>query len=325
VAQALIQRAEAGDLFGANRRRVFGIAYRITGSTEDAEDVVQEVFARLLERPPEKDGPALSVWLLRVATNLGIDALRRRRRRVYPGPWIPAAIEAPDEDWLDACASPDPDPEARYGLLESITFAYLLALEALGPRPRAALLLRDVLGYSASEVADILETSEGNVRVLHLRARRAMESYDRSACRPTPELRARHRDALERFLACLFAQDERGLASLLSESVRAVTDAGGEYTALSAPLAGAARVARFYVRAALHRREGGPRSEIRLVNGLPAVAVSLSRPVRRQAPRSLIFLDLEDDGAIRTVHTLLASRKLEAVRFDPEPPSGSAA
>jgi RNA polymerase sigma-70 factor (ECF subfamily) len=324
VSEPLAQRAarEPAALFAAQRRRVWGVAYRLTGSTEDAEDIVQETFARLLERPPAREGPALGGWLLRVATHLAIDALRRRRRRAYPGPWLPAAAEASDPDWLDCYASPTPDPEARYGLLESATFAYLLALEALGPRQRAALLLRDVLGYSASESATILDTSEGNVRVLHLRARRAMASYDADACRPTPQLRARHREALERFLGCLRSSDQGSLESLLAESVRTVTDAGGEYTALAAPLAGRSRVARFYVRAALHRREGGPAVETRLVNGLPAALLTLARPVRRQAPRSLVFLQLRGDGAIQAIHTLLAPRKLAAVRFAPDVPVG---
>jgi RNA polymerase sigma-70 factor (ECF subfamily) len=322
VTEPVTQAAAAGpaDLFSAHRRRVWGVAYRLTGSAADADDIAQETFARLLERPPARDGPALGGWLLRVATHLGIDALRRRRRSAYPGPWLPAAAEASDADWLDSYASPTPDPEARYGLLESVTFAYLLALEALGPRQRAALLLRDVLGYSASESAAILGTSEGNVRVLHLRARRAMGSYDGDACRPTPELRARHREALERFLACLGSQDEASLASLLCESVRTVTDAGGEYTALAAPMVGRARVARFYLRAALHRRAGGPSVETRLVNGLPAALLCLARPVRRQAPRSLLFLQLRDDGAIQAIHTLLAPRKLAAVRFPAQEP-----
>ena len=93
--------------------------------------------------------------------------------------------------------SESPDPEARYGLVESVTFAFLLALEALGPRQRAVLLLRDVLGYSARETADLIGASEGNVRVLHLRARHALEAYDRSRCIPTPELLAQHRGALD--------------------------------------------------------------------------------------------------------------------------------
>jgi hypothetical protein len=106
--------------------------------------------------------------------------------------------------------------------------------------------------------------------------------------------------------------------------VRTVTDAGGEYTALAAPMVGRARVARFYLRAALHRRAGGPSVETRLVNGLPAALLCLARPVRRQAPRSLLFLQLRDDGAIQAIHTLLAPRKLAAVRFAAQAPAQEA-
>ena len=176
------------------------------------------------------------------------------------------------------------------------------------------LLLRDVLGYSAAEAAAVLGTSEGNVRVVHLRARRAMEGYERARAPATPELAARHRSALERFLAALLAQDARGLEALLREDVEASTDAGGAYTALRAPIRGRARVARFFLRAALHRRGGDARAEIRIVNGLPALVVDLGRPVRRQAPRSLVCCELDPAGAIRRIHAILAPRKLAALR-----------
>ena len=97
--------------------------------------------------------------------------------------------------------------EVRYGLAESVTLAFLVALEALSPRQRATLLLRDVFGYSASEVAEHTGLSEGNVRVLHLRARRTLASYDLTRCIPTDELRARHQAALEQLLGALGAQD----------------------------------------------------------------------------------------------------------------------
>jgi RNA polymerase sigma-70 factor (ECF subfamily) len=297
-------------LFSAQRRPLWGLAYRLTGNAEDAEDAVQEAFARLvatgLDAPPDQ----LGRWLARVTTNLGIDALRRRRRRAYAGPWLPSPIETPDAGPLDLHASEAPDPERRYGLAESATYAFLLALEALSPRQRAALLLRDVLGHSARETADCLGTSEGSVRVLHLRARRALAAYDEARCIPTPELRARHRAALQRFLDCLQAQDARGLEALLAEGVETVTDAAGEFTALATPLAGRERVARLYLMAALHRQAGGTRQEIRLVNGLPAALITLRAPVRRQAPQSLLRCELDEAGRIRLVHAVLAPRKL---------------
>jgi RNA polymerase sigma-70 factor (ECF subfamily) len=302
-------------LFEAQRGSLWGLAYRITGSAADADDVVQEAFARLLARPPSRADAPAGAWLVRVATNLGIDALRRRRRRSYRGAWLPSPVELPERDPLEHVAGELPDPECRYGLAESVTLAFLLALEALSPRQRAALLLRDVLGRSARETAEILGTSEANVRVLHLRARRALEGYDRARCAPTPALVARHREALERLLACLLAQDARGLEALLADAVETTTDAAGEFTALAAPLAGRARVARFYLAAALHRRAAGPRSEIRLVNGLPAALIALERPVRRQAPRTLLRCELDPDGRIRAIQAVLASRKLAALRF----------
>ncbi len=301
-------------LFRAQSRGLWGLAYRLTGSAEDADDVVQESFARLLASPPTRGQPPRA-WLVRVATNLCLDALRRRRRRAYTGVWLPAPAEEPSEGWGECLASAAPDPEVRYGLLESASYAFLVALEELGPRQRAVLLLRDALGYSAAEVADVLGTSEGNVRVVHLRARRAMEGYDRARAPSIAELGARQRVALESFLKGLLAQDARGLEAILREDVEATTDGGGAYTALHASLRGRGRVARFFLRAALERRGGGTSAEIRLVNGLPALLVSLARPVRRQAPHTLIRCDTDEAGAIRGIHAILAPRKLAAVRF----------
>ncbi len=292
-------------LFESQRRRLWGLAYRLTGSTADADDVVQETFVRLVAQAPARDVDELGPWLVRVATNLGIDTLRRRRRRAYDGAWLPSPVETVDVE--------QPDAETRYGMAESVTFAFLVALEALGPRQRAVLILRDVLGWSARETAELLGGTEGSVRVMHLRARAALAAYDQTRCQPTSELQRRHRAALERLVTCLATQDAAGLEELLAESVRTVTDAGGEFTALKAPMSGRAAVARFYLTAARNRREGGPVTRIVTVNGLPALLITLARPVRRQAPRTLLRCELDDAGAIRVVHTILSSRKLSAV------------
>jgi RNA polymerase sigma-70 factor (ECF subfamily) len=300
-------------LFRAQRRRLWGLAYRLTGSAEDAEDVVQEAFARLVSRPPEGAPETLGPWLARVATNLGIDALRSRRRRSYDGPWLPTPVEDPEEAVTEP-AWESPDPEARYGLVESSSYAFLVALEALSPRQRAVLLLRDVLGHSALEAAQVIGASEGSIRVLHMRARRALADYDRRRCVPTPELRERHRATLQRFVDCLQAGDARGIEEILAASVETVTDAAGEYTALATPLAGRERVARLYLMAARMRAEGGVRTEIRMVNGLPAALVTVLRPVRRQAPRTLLRCELDAEGRIRLVHAILAPAKLASLR-----------
>jgi RNA polymerase sigma-70 factor (ECF subfamily) len=249
-----------------------------------------------------------------VATNLGIDALRRRRRRSYAGPWLPSPVEEEPEDGATQVAWDLPDPEARYSLSESATYAFLVALEALSPRQRAVLLLRDVLGHSALEAGEVIGASEGGVRVLHMRARRALEGYDLHRCVPTPELRERHRAVLQRFVDCLQAGDARGIEEILGASVETVTDAAGEYTALATPLAGRERVARLYLMAARMRAEGGVRTEIRTVNGLPAALVTVLQPVRRQAPRTLLRCELDAEGRIRLVQAILAPAKLASLR-----------
>jgi RNA polymerase sigma-70 factor (ECF subfamily) len=306
--EALAPQTDLDALFRAERGSLWALAYRLTGTASDADDVVQEAFARAASSPPQPLARSLAPWLVRVVTNLAIDVLRRRKRRRYDGPWLPAPCE-------DEGAAEADDPEQRYGLSESATFAFLIALEALAPRPRAALLLRDVLGYSARETATALATTEANVRVLHLRGRRALAEYDRDRCVPDAALRARHADALERLHRSLLAQDAKALEALFTESVRTVTDANGEYTALAQPMVGRARVARFYQIAALHRQTSDARSEIRVLNGLPALLTVLHAPVRRQAPRSVLRIELDADGLIREVQVVLAPRKLGAVKF----------
>jgi RNA polymerase sigma-70 factor (ECF subfamily) len=302
MSAALDRETEA--LFREQRTRLRGLAYRLTGSIEDADDIVQQAFERLVAERPAAPSHELGRWLVRVTTNLGIDALRRRKRRGYPGPWLPSPVDEPVEET---------DSEARYGLAESATLAFLVALEALSPAQRAVVILRDVLESSARETAEVLGASEGSVRALHLRARRALAGYDADRAIPSAELRERHQRALERFVTCLVAGDAPGLEALLAEGVRTTTDSGGEYSALDRAMEGRARVARFYLKAALNRREGEPRFELRLVNALPAAIITLGRPVRRQAPRSLIAIELDDADRIRRIHTVLASHKLSSL------------
>jgi len=306
-------RALADELYRREGRRLFWLAYRMTGTREDADDVVQEAFVRLVSESEPVERP--TGWLVRVVSRLAVDVLRRRRRRAYVGPWLPEPVETPPDDGLDELPSGTPDPEQRYGEMESVTFAFLLALEALGPRQRAVLVLRDAVGQTVRETAEALSTSEANVRVLHHRARRALEAYDRARCVPNRAMRERHRAALEAFLAALESQDGARVESLLSESASTLTDAGGSYTALPARLAGRRSVARFYLAATQHRQRGGTRRALCLVNGLPAALVTVVHPVRRQAPHTLLRCELDAEGRIAEVQALLAPPKLLRLPF----------
>ncbi|MGZ3429226.1 MAG: sigma-70 family RNA polymerase sigma factor, partial [Polyangia bacterium] len=235
-------------LFESERRRLWGLAYRMTGSSADADDVVPDTFTRALTHPPaggERDDAAWRPWLWRIAVNLGRDAYRRRRARAYPGPWLPAAVEPGAGGALDEPAVNEP-ADARYDRLESVTYAFLLALEALTPRQRAVLLLCDVFDYSVREAAAALDMTESNVKVTHHRARAAMGAYDAARCRPDAALQARTRAALEKLVQAMMSADVGAAVALLADDARSLGDGGGRYRAGTKPLVGALKVARFY-------------------------------------------------------------------------------
>jgi RNA polymerase sigma-70 factor (ECF subfamily) len=295
--------------FQQGERRLWAIAYRLTGVAADADEIVQDAFARALEEERTLDGDDLERWLVRVATNLSLDRLRRRKRRSYVGSWLPSPLE---ED-----GTSEESAASRYERADSVSYAWLLALETLGARSRAALVLADVFEYPAAEVARILGTTEGNVRVLHHRARRALEGVG-AETEVSPAARARQSEALTRFLACMMQQDAAGMEALLAADVRTTTDAAGRYTALREPLTGRERVARFHLETG-RRRAPISTTEIRIVNGAPALVIA-TRPLRAQmAPQLVLRLELDDDGLIREIQTVLAPGKLTAIRF-PEAP-----
>jgi len=164
-------------LFKEHERFLWGVCYRMTGNAADADDLVQETFVRAMRHPPARIDDCLRPWLVRIAINLGRDLLRRRKRQAYEGVWLPSPIETGD---LAAAPVQEPrdersDPASRYDMLESVSFAFLLALEALTPTQRAVLLLRDVFDYSTAETAQALDLTEANVKVTLLRARRRMK------------------------------------------------------------------------------------------------------------------------------------------------------
>lgn len=299
--------AEIERAFRESRSMLWGLCYRMTGVAADADEVVQETFVRAIERPPARMGDGWRRWLVRVATNLSLDRLRARRRRDYVGPWLPAPLELAETPLVEAGA------EAIRERAESVSYAFLVALEALAPRARAVLLLRDVFDYSAAEVGELLDVSEANVRVLHHRARRRLDAV-RPEPRPLREVAGATGAALRAFVDCLLRQDEAGLRALLAPSVRSVTDGGGEYTALRRPLVGADRVVRFHLETGRRR---GPIScvELREVNGLPALVVETTPLRARMAPRLVLHCEVDAAGRITTLHTILTTRKLTAVRM----------
>ena len=307
--------ATAAREFQAHRQFLWGLCYRMTGSSADADDLVQETFVRAIERPPaDRDG--WRAWLARVATNLSIDAFRRRKRREYIGPWLPAPIETGDEASPPGreIASLEASTEHRYDLIESVSVAFLLALEHLTPRQRAVLILRDVFDYSVQETAKALDLTQSNVKVTHHRARQAMKGYEDARLRPTRDHQARAADRLREFLACLQNQDVAGVEAMLAKEARALSDGGGEFHAARLPVLGRKNVARLIL-GLIAKRAAQARLAFRMLNGMPAL-VAESPAARGYAPRFVFQLELNAEGAIAEVHTVLATRKLLAVRFE---------
>lgn len=302
-------------VFRSAERRLWRLCYHMTGVAADADELVQEAFVRALESGRGLAEPDLERWLIRVATNLSVDCLRRRRRRTYPGSWLPSPLETGGVPGDVAAAAPESADAARMvEQAEEVTYAFLVALEALSPRARAVLLLVDVLDYPPAEVAKMLDTNEGNVRVLHHRARRKLDGVDLEVV-ASPAVRDRQRSALERFVLCMINQDAAAMEALLTDDVRSVTDGGGQYTALRKPLVGRLPVVRFYLETA-RRRAPISSMDLRSINGVPALVV-VTRPLRPQmAPRLVLRCEVAADGRIRELHTILAPRKLTAVRFE---------
>lgn len=294
-------------LFNAQRQMLWGLAYRVTASASEADDIVQSTFVRLLERPPGDTSSTLAPWLTRVAMNLARDALRRRKRIAYVGPWLPEpAVEAGNESFGNALA-----------VKESAGFAYLLALELLTPLQRAALILRDVAELTTREVASALETSEGSVRNALLRARKTLNQSN-SAPRASPRTNseAEQMAAMSRLMAPLIAGDVPGLQALLAADVGVFTDGGGERSAATKPVWGAARAAAFMV-GVTAKRSAPPKSvKLYVVNGQPAwLALYHAEPLRpRIADSTLVFMDLRSDGRVASFYSVVAPSKLKRLR-----------
>lgn len=304
-------------LFSAHREHLWGLCYRVTGSAADAEDLVQETFQRALEKPPLDTDRPWRPWLARVATRLAIDALRRRRTREYVGPWLPWPVETPPGAG-DEPASPEADAEARYGLRESVSFAFLRALEALAPMPRAALVLRDALGYSGPEAAEILGVSPENARVLLHRARKALASYEARRQPPSPEVDAAHQAALQRFMAALVTGDVQRVAACLAEDARMTSDGGGHYRAARKAVLGREKVAKFFI-GVLGHTPAPAAIELRWLNGRPGVVTCVATESPRDAPRTCMTFDLDASGQVFDIHIVSAPDKLGSVRFPAVP------
>src|SRR4051812_7605673 len=238
MTEQALERARGGDeaafraLTDPYRRELHVHCYRILGSVQDAEDAMQETLLaawRGLEGFEER--ASLRAWLYRIATNRCLNALRASARRPQRG-WERLPFEPPEptrlgeplwlEPYPDTLLEDLPDatagPEARYETKEAVGLAFVSGLQRLAPRQRAVLVLRDVLGFQAGEVAAMLDTSEVSVNSALQRARAALEERlpaDRARA-PLPRSAA-ERDLVARFAAAFESDDVDGVIAMLTD------------------------------------------------------------------------------------------------------------
>ena len=262
--------------FEAQRPRLLRLAYRMTGSFAEAEDVVQDAWLRWSRVEESVDQP--SAYLTRIATRLCLDRMRsaRARHETYVGAWLPDPLVGGTED---------AEPQA-----DDITLTLMLALERLSPLERAAFLLHDVFGVALNEVAGTLDRDAAAVRQLASRARRHVQE-----AKPRYAVEQAEAERITRaFFAAARDGDVAGLRSMLAEDVVLMSDGGGKVLAFHNPIEGLPKMLRLF--AGLARKHTSRPELLRLatIDGLPGY-VSIDRGALLQTTA----LDIRDGRIVR--------------------------
>lgn len=305
AAAAATARASAPEddglvVFQRERRRLFGIAYRMLGTIGDAEDVLQDAYLRWHRlgraRRARLENP--TAYLVRLVTRLCIDVYRsaHARRMDYVGPWLPELLVESAADGLVM------DPEGLNELADDLSMAFLLLLERLSPVERAVLVLRESFGFSYRDIAPIVRKTETNCRQIERRARERLAHAGR---RRRPVDVQTHQRLLRRFLAATRRGDVDGLLAVLADDVVSYSDGGGKATAAGRPIVGAERVAAF-IAGIVRGAPADLRVEFRIgrVNGLPGVLTFVDGRLFNVAT-----IDVED-RRIRRIFIVLNPDKL---------------
>jgi RNA polymerase sigma-70 factor (TIGR02960 family) len=225
MTDATLARAQAGDgeafreLIEPYRRELQAHCYRILGSVQDAEDVLQEVLLAAWSSIGRFDGRSLRAWLYRIATNRCLNYLRGESHR--PQPAGPVASSEPWwlEPYPDELGDLTPGPEARYDARESIALSFVAGLQHLPPQQRAVLVLRDVLGFPAAEAAGILGTTQAAVNSALIRARAGLRPDRDPHDVPLPRSAA-EAAIVDRFVSAFERFDLDELVALLTDDAR---------------------------------------------------------------------------------------------------------
>ena len=330
----LVEAQRAAEIFADQRSHLLGIAYRLTGSWADAEDMVAEAWPRWAEHADEVRDPR--AWLTRVVGRLSLDHLRsaRVRRETYVGPWLPeplvtaAPVTVPPvtAGGTRGTGSPGglggtggtggpggtsglggPDPLDVLVGDETVRMAFLVVLDELSPEQRLAVVLHDVIGLDFTEIAEVIGCSVSTARQHASRGRRRLSDAD-----PAPRAAAELAwSVLAELSSALFAGDVVRLSELLAPDVVMTSDGAGKVSAARRPLIGAPEVGRFLNGLASKFGPGASLEPV-LVNGDPGWLLRLADP-RPQDPAAAVYTFALRDQRIVAVYAVLAPDKLSSL------------
>ncbi|MDS1269772.1 RNA polymerase sigma factor SigJ [Lipingzhangella sp. LS1_29] len=286
-----VNNDELGTRFQELRPRLIGAAYALTGSVQEAEDVVQDAWLRL-SRSQTDTITDIEGWLVTTVSRLALDVLRsaRARRETYVGPWLPEPVVQ------------DADPGDHVARNDTLNLAVLVVLETLSPAERAVFVLHEVFGVPFDEVATAVGRTPAACRQMARRARRHV-----AARTPRFEVDSTtHRRAVDAFVTAATAGDLTSLTRLLDPDVVLRTDGGGQVRAALNPIHGSERVLRFLGGVTQRFNQGtsyGPAT----VNGLPG----LLRYHNGQADAVVSFVVAH--RRVIEIHVILNPEKLRTV------------
>jgi RNA polymerase sigma factor (sigma-70 family) len=237
------------DAIISERRQLINLAYRLLGSLAEAEDAVQETYARWYALPAEQQEAIKNpgAWLTTVASRICLDLLgsARARRERYVGAWLPEPLPGPAGQPGAQPAGTTADPADRVTLDESVSMAFLVVLESMTPAERVAFILHDVFGYPFAEVAEIVGRTPAACRQLASSARRRTR-----AAQPPAAPAARQAGLVRDFKRAWEARDITALIGLLDPAATAIADSGGLVPASLDPLHGGEEIARATIKVA---------------------------------------------------------------------------
>ncbi|MER7244930.1 RNA polymerase sigma factor SigJ [Kribbella sp. NPDC000426] len=283
--------------FEQQRRRLFGIAYRMLGEASEAEDVVQDAYLRWRSGREPVETPA--AWLTTVVTNLCLNRLTsaRARRERYVGPWLPEPVATGN------------DPAELMERRDTVSLGFLVLLEKLTPPERAVFVLREAFDYTHRESGDVLGVDEAHARQLYHRAlARLGQARRRFDVRPADGTKL-----VERFIAATVDGDVAGLEAILTEDAAIWADGGGKAIAAREPIFGRSNAAHYLAGLAAGPRALTARLSVAELNNATAILVHESGLLT-----GVLIPEVQAD-AITTIRAILNPDKLMYLRRQLQP------